>query len=166
MQTKYMIHFCEDIFFRALFSGMHPKGERERPREWSQRLGGKASRPRRSLIHSKLLTITNGRGRCFVIALSPISVTHVRTDGTGHTRISDRFVFVCPLAEAVFFTTASKPIRNTKNLAMQVEKTRFRFQKVLAKYDCRQWDSARASFVRVWKWPLFTVRFRWMEAAK
>lgn len=30
------------------------------------------------------------------------------------------------------FTTASKPIQNTKNLAMQVEKTRFRFQEVLA----------------------------------
>lgn len=69
----------------------------------------------------------------------------------GGRRISGRSVFVRdetePTAGNSLFTTASKPIQNTKNLAMQVEKTRFRFQEVLA--------STNGKTMRFRRWVLF-----------
>jgi len=90
-----------------------------------------------------------------VIALPPVLVTHTRRD----TWISDRSVFARPLPAILFFTTTSKPIRNTKNLAMQVGETRIRFRKVLVKYARRQWDSKQV----LYESELFTFRARWMN---
>lgn len=88
----------------------------------------------------------------FVTVLSSARViSYTRSDGG--TRISGRSVFVRDENRGdcwFLFTTASKPIRNTKNLAIQVEKTRFRFQKVLASTKRRDNEIPPTSSVREW----------------